>query len=300
MWAELGSAQDYARGHYPHGICAFHDFLYGRAMEVGLPVGLLLYLRCRLFCEPRGINVAIIMIKSCFSGKHVLTSSCMKPLYLLLASAVLLSSCSVVKNVFSAGEYTPEYLKEDSPLDPPGTAAAREEARRKLVKEGLFMTGAEIDVRDGKAYLFNRNPDYSDSPGGRMVKSEKAKILSCEGTYYFVEVDGGKRGFLRESDFVDPVTMLTTTSDFLPAEQGILPGATGNVLPDAELQIGDNQTLTTNKVGRTVVVVGTKDDKADDFEAAKREVESGKSLPAAAPVVDEEYEPLPEPSASSN
>lgn len=231
----------------------------------------------------------------------------MKPLYLLLSSVILLSSCSWVKNscnwvqkAFSPGEYTPEYLKEDSPLDPPGTAAAREEARKKLVKEGMFTTGAEIDVRDGKAFLFNRNPDHSDSPGGRMVKTEKAKVLSCEGTYYFVEVDGGKRGFLRESDFVDPVSMLTTTtSEFLPAEQGILPGATGNVLPDAELQIGDNQTLTTNKVGRTVVVVGTKDDKAADFEEAKRKVEAGQSLPGAASAASEEYEPLPEPSASS-
>lgn len=226
----------------------------------------------------------------------------MKPFYLLLTSAVLLSSCSWVQSVFSEGEYTPEYLKEDSPLDPPGTAAAREEARRKLVKEGMFVDGAEIEVRDGKAFLFNRNPDHSEDPGGRMVKSQKAKILSCEGTYYFVEmVDGGKRGFLRESDFVDPVSMLTTTTgELLPAEQGILPGATGNVLPDAELQIGENQTLTTNKVGRTVVVVGTTTDKSAAFEEAKRKVESGKSLPAESAAADEEYEPLPEPSASAH
>lgn len=230
----------------------------------------------------------------------------MKPFYLLLATSLLLTSCSL----FEKGEYTPEYLKEDSPLDPPGAAAARAEARRKLVKEGMFVDGAKIDVRDGKAFLFNRNPDHSEDPGGRMVKTEKAKIIACEGTYYFVETDDGKRGFLRESDFVDPVSMLTTTGDFLPDGQGILPGmepgATGSLLPDAELQIGENQTLTTNKSGRTVVVVGTTTDKSAAFEEAKRQVESGESLPNATepaaghtPVEDIPFEPLPEPAASS-
>ena len=228
----------------------------------------------------------------------------MKPLYLLLAFPLLFTSCSL----FEEGEYTPEYLKEESPLDPPGTAEAREAARRKLVKEGLFVTGADIDVRDGKAFLFNRNPDHVEDAGGRMVKTEKAKILSCEGTYYFVEVDGGKRGSVRESDVVDPVSMLTTTGNFLPDGQGILPGmepgATGSILPGAELQIGENQTLTTNQTGRTVVVVGTKSDKANAFEEAKRQVEEGKALPAAstplpAPMEDVPFEPLPAPAGSA-
>lgn len=240
----------------------------------------------------------------------MLTSARMKPIYLLLVAATLLSSCSWMEGVFAPGEYTPEYLKEDSPLDPPGTAAAREAARKKLVKEGLYVDGAEIDVRDGKAFLFDRNPDHVADTGGRMVKTEKAKILSCEGTYYFVEVEGGKRGFLRESDFVDPVSMLTTTGDFLPDGQGIMPGmepgATGSILPEGELQIGENQTLTTNKTGRTVVVVGTTTDKSAEFEEAKRQVESGQTLPgstpaaSSAPVEDVPYEPLPEPSGFSN
>ena len=230
----------------------------------------------------------------------------MKPVYLLLASTLFLTSCSI----FEEGEYTPEYLKEDSPLDPPGTAEAREAARRKLVKEGMFVDGAKIDVRDGKAFLFNRNPDHSEDPGGRMVKTEQAKILSCEGTYYFVEVDGGKRGFLRESDFVDPVSMLTTTGDFLPDGQGILPGmepgATGSILPSAELQISETETLTTNETGRTVVVVGTKSDKADAFEEAKRRVEEGQALPSvsgnnvSAPAEDVPFEPLPAPTGAAN
>lgn len=227
----------------------------------------------------------------------------MKPALLLPAFAVLLSSCSWVEEVFTSADYTPEYLKEDSPLDPPGTAEARAEARRKLVKEGLFVDGASIEVRDGKAFLFKLNPDHAEDPGGRMVKTEKAKILSCEGTYYFVEVDGGKRGYMRESDFIDPVSMLTTTGDFLPDGQGILPGmepgATGSIMPEAELQIGDNQVYTTNKTGRPVVVVGTGTEKDAAFEEAKRKVDSGKTLPAAAEETTP-YEPLPEPSASAH
>ena len=102
--------------------------------------------------------------------------------------------------------------------------------------------------------------------------------------------------------------MLTTTGDFLPDGQGILPGmepgATGGILPGAELQIGENQTLTTNQTGRTVVVVGTKSDKADAFEEAKRQVEEGRALPSAteplpAPVGDVPYEPLPAPTGSA-
>ncbi len=230
----------------------------------------------------------------------------MKPVYLLTAAAVVLSSCSWFKGVFSAGEYTPEYLKEASPLDPPGTAAAREEARRKLVKEGMFVDGAEIEVKEGKAFLFNRNPDHTEAPGGRMVQSEKAKILACEGSYYFVEVDGGKRGFLRESDLVDPVSMLTSTAGFLPEDQGLFPGtepgATGSDIPGATLQIDENQTLTTSQTGRTVVVVGTKTDKSKEFEEAKRQVESGEALPAADSFADDSdvpYEPLPTPSGSA-
>lgn len=231
----------------------------------------------------------------------------MKPVYLLTAAAVLLSSCSWFEGVFSSGEYTPEYLKEASPLDPPGTAEAREAARRKLVKEGMFVEGAEIEVKEGKAFLFNRNPDHSEEPGGRMVQTEKAKIIACEGSYYFVEVDGGKRGFLRESDLVDPVSMLTTTAGFLPDGQGLFPGtepgAVGSMIPGAELQIDENQTLTTSQTGRTVLVVGTKTDKSKEFEEAKRQVESGEALPSSSSTYEDAgdvpYEPLPSPSGSA-
>ena len=230
----------------------------------------------------------------------MLISARMKALPLMLATSLLLFSCS------DPGAYTPEYMKEDSPLDPPGTAEARAAARQKLVKEGIYVDGAVIDVKEGKAFLFRRNPDHSEDPGGRMVKSEKAKILSCEGTYYFVEMEDGQRGFLRESDLVDPVSMLTTTENFLPDGQGIFPGtdpaATG-LLPDASLQFGENRILTTNQNGRNVEVVGTKTNKSQAFEEAKRQVESGQALPSVVPAPaytgeDVPYEPLPTPTSS--
>ena len=215
----------------------------------------------------------------------------MKLTLTLFAVATVLTSCSWLKRMAEPGEYSPAYLQEESALDPPGAAAAREEARRKLVKEGMFVPGAEIEVKEGKAFLFTRNPDHVPETGGRMIKTAKAKILSCEGTYYFVEAEEGQRGFLRESDFVDPVSMLTTTGSFLPDGQGILPGAAptdgGTVLQDGTLDIGDNKTLTTNENGRTVVVVGKKTDKSDKFEEEKRRIEAAS-----------EDAPLPEPAAS--
>ncbi len=218
----------------------------------------------------------------------------MKLTLTLIAAAALMTSCSWLKRMVEPGEYSPAYMQEESALDPPGAQQAREEARRKLVKDGLFVPGAEIEVREGKAFLFSRNPDHVPDTGGRMVKSAKAKILSCEGTYYFVEVDGGKRGFLRESDFVDPVSMLTTTPGYVPDGQGILPAGDpsdgGSVLPDGTLDIGDNKTLTTNENGRTVVVVGKRTDKTQQFEEERRRIEAG-----ATPSEDT---PLPEPAAS--
>lgn len=215
----------------------------------------------------------------------------MKLTLTLFAVATVLTSCSWLKRMAEPGEYSPAYLQEESALDPPGAAAAREAARRKLVKDGMFVPGAEIEVKEGKAFLFTRNPDHVPETGGRMIKTAKAKILSCEGTYYFVEAEEGQRGFLRESDFVDPVSTLTTTGNFLPDGQGILPegGATdgGSVLQDGTLDIGDNKTLTTNENGRTVVVVGKKTDKSTEFEEAKRRIEAAS-----------EDAPLPEPAAS--
>ena len=156
----------------------------------------------------------------------MLLYSGMRALHLILATSLLLTSCNWVQTVFESTDYTPEYLKEDSPLDPPGTADARAAMRKARVKEGLFATGSEVQIRDGKAYLFNLNPDYSESTGGRMVNAQTAKIVSCEGTYYFVETNEGKRGYMRESDFVDPFAV-DPNAQFLPDGQGILPPVEG-------------------------------------------------------------------------
>ena len=74
----------------------------------------------------------------------------MKLTLTLFAVATVLTSCSWLKRMAEPGEYSPAYLQEESALDPPGAAAAREEARRKLVKEGMYVPGAEIEVRKAR------------------------------------------------------------------------------------------------------------------------------------------------------
>lgn len=222
-----------------------------------------------------------------------------KTLCVSLAAAMSLSSCNWIQNhLFKRGEYTPSYLQEDSPLDPPGTAAARAAARAKLLKEGTFATGDTPEVQKGKAFLFDRNPDHTDNPGGRMVETSKAKIIACEGLYYFVETDDGKRGFLRESDFVDPVRLMST-SELVGA--GLLPEFEGgaDVFPEPgePLQLDENQKLMTNQDGRTVVVAQKKSDKSSEFEARKRAIESGQPIESTTAAEDE---PLPEPASSAN
>ena len=170
-----------------------------------------------------------------------------------MLSLALLSSCGLA----TPGEYMPLYLQEPSPLDPPGMEALRAEARAKYVKEGLYAPGEELEVQQGKAYLFNRNPDYYEGATGDMVRTATARIISCEGLYYFVETEEGTKGFLRETDFVNPVKLVSTTD----AAQNpmVQPGG---------------QTLMTNTSGRTVVVVSKKSDKSDEFANRLRQLES--------------------------
>ena len=69
----------------------------------------------------------------------------MKPLVTIsLLSMTLFTSCSVMERLSSPGEYTPIYLEEPSPLDPPGMDAIRAEARAKYVKEGLYKDGETL------------------------------------------------------------------------------------------------------------------------------------------------------------
>lgn len=215
----------------------------------------------------------------------------MKQLFALsLLSAVLLSSCDVFT---TPGEYLPIYLQEPSPLDPPGMEAIRAEARAKYVKEGLYANGETLEVQQGKAYLFNRNPDYYEGAQGRMVDTTTAKIISCEGLYYFVQIEDGRKGFLRETDFVNPVKLVST------AEGAMLP--TGALPPVGDWGTAPTQdgemTVMTNDSGRAVMVVNKKSRKSDEFEARRRELEQapvaedGNSLPT--PTAE-----LPEPAGS--
>ncbi|MDO5470648.1 MAG: hypothetical protein Q4F38_05040 [Akkermansia sp.] len=229
----------------------------------------------------------------------------MKPSCILLIGALLLTSCDSLKR----GEYTPLYLQEPSPLDPPGTEAIREKMRAERVKEGIFEVGATPEVHQGKVFLLDRNPDFTPDPVGRMVESEKVKVLSCEGMYYFVEAEGGERGFVRETDMVNPVK-LVPTAEFLPMPttgEGILPDGTQAVLPLEPAPIAaDGRQLHLNEDGRTVVLVGKNSEKNSQFEARKRALESGQSLDGSESVVpasgayDEGDDALPEPSGSAN
>ncbi len=208
----------------------------------------------------------------------------MKVFPLIFAGALLvLPSCD---SLFSE-DYTPEYMKEASPLDPPGTEAARKAMRLERVKEGKYETGSSMAVQEGRVFLLSRNPEYSPEPEGRLVEAGEAKILSCEGLYYFVELDDGKRGYLRESDFVPPVELVPTDP--------MMFGVEGEVEGAAPMPLDENQTLTTNADGRAVVLVGKKSERTAEFEQRKEAVEKGLPVPLPAPAVDEPPPPLPEP-----
>ena len=203
-----------------------------------------------------------------------------------MLGSVLVSGCGVFEALTTPGEYMPIYLQESSPLDPPGMEAVRAEARAKYVKEGLYADGETLDVQQGKAVLFNRNPDYYEGARGNMVKTATARIISCEGLYYFVEIEDGSKGFLRETDFVNPVKLVSTA-----AEEGETP-ADGTWTPAGE------QKMMTNSSGRTVVVVNKKSRKSDEFEARRRALDS-----SSAPAADDGGLPtptaeLPEPAGS--
>ncbi|MBR5196005.1 MAG: hypothetical protein IKW48_07715 [Akkermansia sp.] len=196
----------------------------------------------------------------------------MKPLFTLsLLCVTLLASCSVFESLTTPGEYMPIYLQEPSPLDPPGMEAIRAEARAKYVKEGAYADGETLEVQQGKAYLFNRNPDYYEGAKGRMVTTASAKIISCEGIYYFVEIEDGSKGFLRETDFVNPVKLVSTTADSELLPIGAMPAADTWPIPNSQ---DGNQTIMTNDSGRAVLIVSKKSKKTDEFEKRRRELKA--------------------------
>lgn len=227
---------------------------------------------------------------------------------LLMLAPLLLSSC----DLFKRGEYVPEYLRPDSPLDPPGTSEARKAMREKILKEGKYQADTEAPVREGKVFLLDRNPDRDESPSGKLVKADKVKVIACEGTYYFVETPDKKRGFVRESDLEDPVSLISTGGMFmLPPEAGAgaaagidLLGMPTEPLPlpgEGDAAASGNQKVMLNNSGRTVVVVGKKTEKSDEYERRREQMlkaseeaaqQSGQSTSG------EDDVPLPEPTGS--
>jgi len=120
-------------------------------------------------------------------------------LSLVLLSTCLLSSCFTSN---SPKEFTPSYLKKDSNLDKPGTASARAAERNKRKKDGAFALDANYALHGGKVFLFKMNPEYADSASGKTYKAKTAKVIFCEGTYYFVELDTKERGYIQETSMV--------------------------------------------------------------------------------------------------
>lgn len=211
----------------------------------------------------------------------------MKPFVTLsLLSMTLFTSCSVVERLSTPGEYTPIYLEEPSPLDPPGMDAIRAEARAKYVKEGLYKDGETLEVQQGKAFLFNRNPDYYEGAKGRMIQTANARIISCEGLYYFVELDDGSKGFLRETDFVNPVKLVSNSIENLLPEESW----------DTPAPVDGEQQVMTNTSGRAVLVVKKTTKKTDEFNARRRELLNKQTADEALPTPTEE---LPEPAGST-
>lgn len=205
---------------------------------------------------------------------------------------------------------TPAYLQADSPADPPGMRAARAAERAKRVKDGAYKPGEQLDVQGGKVYVFRRNPDIDKETSGGMVSAEKATIVVCEGMYYYVELDDGSKGYIRETDLVNPLRLV---------QKGLMPelGPDGMPLPGGgvlfpeetavqgqPIELDQNQKLMTNSAGRTVVVSTKTTEKGDAFEARKRAMmgegadqPQGKdaALPEPKPEQDAGQPPLPSP-----
>ena len=163
---------------------------------------------------------------------------------------------------------------------------------------------------DGKVFLLERNPDRDESPSGKLVKAETVKIIACEGTYYFVETPDKERGFVRESDLEDPVSLISTGGLFaLPPEAGAgaagvdLLGMPAEPLPipgEGDTAASANQQVMLNNSGRTVVVVGKKTEKSDEFERRREEMIKAREEASRQPSqgAEEEDVPLPEPAGN--
>lgn len=214
--------------------------------------------------------------------------------FLILSLALGLAACNSNDNK----DYLPEYLKPDSPLDPPGTAEARAAMRAKILKEGKYPTDAEAPVLEGKVFLLDHNPDRNEAADGRLVKTPSVKVIACEGTYYFVETQDGERGYVRESDLENPVTLVSNSPIDLLGGAAALPQ--DGSMP---VQLDETHRLQTSTTGRSVILTNKQSERGAEFERRRQEMlqgqEGGEALPqpsgSGQKAGGDDYEPLPEP-----
>ena len=190
----------------------------------------------------------------------------------------MLLSCKHGSTIVS----TPTYLQADLPSDPPGLRAARAAERAKRVKEGAYKPGDELEVQGGKVFVFRRNPDIDQETSGGMVSAEKAKVVVCEGMYYYAELSDGSKGYVRETDLVNPQRLMQRGLLPDPNMEGLPPtDANGVLFPEESvvqgqpIELDANQKLMTNSAGRTVMVVNKTSEKTDEFEARKKAMMGG-------------------------
>ena len=226
-------------------------------------------------------------------------------LAVLALCVFMLPSCKHGSTIVS----TPTYLQADSPEDPPGLRASRAAERAKRVKEGAYKPGEELEVQGGKVFVFRRNPDIDQETGGGMVSAEKAKVVVCEGMYYYVELSDGSRGYIRETDLVNPQHLTQRSLLPEPNTEGLATNAGGMLFPvespvqGQPIELDANQKLMTNSAGRTVMVVSKTSEKGDEFEARKKAMmaepaqddkpQGGDNIPQTAP--DQPPPPVPQP-----
>ena len=199
-------------------------------------------------------------------------------LAILALCVFLLPSCKHKAFLVS----TPTYLQADSPSDPPGLRAARAAERAKRVKDGAYKPGEELEVQGGRVFVFRRNPDIDKETSGAMVSAQKAKIVVCEGMYYYAELSDGSKGYVRETDLVNPQRLMQRGLLPDPNMEGLPPTDAGGVLFPEEsvvqgqpIELDANQKLMTNSAGRTVMVVNKTSEKTDEFEARKKAMMGG-------------------------